>query len=151
MSLTLARPLAFNGRMAETFPSLIAQVEVAQAALVALVRADLETEVETQTDQILARAGETTAAMQRLGKATERLIDHCRAHGVPGDAREKLVAWQREIGALMEALGAKSEDLQGRRALIRETLSRLTQASKGFEGYRTKVETPRPRFIRGQA
>jgi hypothetical protein len=136
--------------MTESPTDMITAIETEQRALVEMIQADIDAEVETQTDEILARGEAMRPVMRRLGDATQRLVQTAAGQDLPADLVAAIETWRNELSTLLSAIQGRATDLADRRALISQTLQRLNRATKGLDGYRQRAMGG-ARFVRREA
>jgi hypothetical protein len=136
--------------MSESTADIVAEIEAEQRALVEMIQADIDAEVETQAEQILARGEVMRPVMRRLADATQRLVQSAEGQNLPDDLVAAIGAWRTELSTLLSAIQDRATDLADRRALISQTLQRLHRATKGLDGYRQRAKGG-ARYIRREA
>jgi hypothetical protein len=134
----------------ETLHDLVTAIEREQSALTELIEANLEAEAQEEAVAMIARQNEMGPIMARLGEATQRLTEVARAETLPRSLLPKVEAWARELATLLAAIEDQRRDIAARRALIIETLQRLSRTTLGLTGYR-QPRASGARFVSGQA
>ena len=122
--------------MDESIRDLVAAVEREQAALVALIEANLKSEVVEEAAAMAERQRQMEPIMRRLGEATQHLVKAIAQRGMPADLSTRVEAWLQELSHLLGALQDAAKDFADRRALIISTLQRLNRTTKAVAGYR---------------
>lgn len=136
--------------MTETLHDLVTAIESEQAALRALLESDVHAEPQEEAEAMAVRQRALEPIMARLATATRRLTDVARSETLPQALLPKIEAWANELTVLLAALEERQRELAERRALVVETLQRLSQTSLGLTGYRSQ-RTPGARFVSGLA
>ncbi|MBN1477308.1 hypothetical protein JXA47_11190 [Candidatus Sumerlaeota bacterium] len=136
--------------MSESPADIVTIIETEQRALVEMIRANLDAEIETQTEEIIARSKAMRPIMRRLADATQRLLQSVAGQDIPDELVAAAGTWQAELSTLLSAIQNRATDLADRRALISQTLQRLNRATKGLDGYRQRAMGG-ARYVRREA